>query len=168
MGYWIIQYYKPLIEQLTEVYHQLTQQLGELIVESVDEDPAEFRRYFDLKEPYLAASLNHNYSLEVFSDEAKKAVRDSYARFDADNVGAHIDGPPFIALLINDRPGLQVVAGEGDWVNAPVACRTASGEYDVPVIENRPWQGLFIIGRCQAIAASPIQIDNGNDPVLLV
>jgi isopenicillin N synthase-like dioxygenase len=50
-------------------------------------------------------------------------------------VGAHIDGPPFIALLINDRPGLQVVAGEGDWVNAPVTCRTSSGEYDVPVIE---------------------------------
>ena len=127
--------FRPLIEKLTEVYHQLTHQLGELIVESLGEDPAEFRRYFDLEEPYLAASLNHNYGLEVFSDEAKKEVRDSYARFDADNVGAHIDGPPFIALLINDRPGLQVVAGEGDWVNAPFTCRTASGEYDVPVIE---------------------------------
>jgi isopenicillin N synthase-like dioxygenase len=127
--------FRPLINDLNQVYHQLTHRLGALIVESLGEDPAEFRRYFDFEEPYLAASLNHNYSLEVFSDEAKKEVRDSYARFDADNVGAHIDGPPFIALLINDRPGLQVVAGEGDWVNAPVTCRTSSGEYDVPVIE---------------------------------
>lgn len=126
--------FKPLIERLTYTYHALTHQLGELIVESLDEDPAEFRRYFDFDEPYLAASLNHNYSLDVFSEEAKKDVKSAYAKFDADNVGAHIDGPPFVALLINDRPGLQVVAGEGDWVNAPVTCRTCEGDYDVPVI----------------------------------
>ena len=126
--------FKPVIERLTHTYHELTHQLGELIVESLGEDPAEFRYYFDRDEPYLAASLNHNYSLDVFSDEAKSMVRDSYANFDAENVGAHIDGPPFVALLINDRPGLQVVAGEGDWVNAPVTCRTAPGDYNVPVI----------------------------------
>ena len=39
-----------------------------------------------------------------------------------------------MALLINDRPGLQVVAGEGQWIDAPVTCRTAPGNYDVPVI----------------------------------
>ena len=126
--------FRPLIERLTDVYHELTHKLGALIVESLGEDPAEFRRYFDFDEPYLAASLNHNYSLDVFSEEAKQGVRDSYAKFDAKNVGAHIDGPPFVALLINDRPGLQVVAGEGNWVNAPVTCRTAPGDYDVPVI----------------------------------
>ena len=58
--------FKPLIEQLTDTYHELTHQLGELIVESLGEDPAEFRRYFDRDEPYLAASLNHNFSLDVF------------------------------------------------------------------------------------------------------
>ena len=126
--------FRPLIERLTDVYHELTHALGELIVESLGENPAEFRRYFDFDEPYLAASLNHNYSLDVFSEKAKQGVRDSYAKFDAKNVGAHIDGPPFVALLINDRPGLQVVAGEGDWVNAPVTCRTAPGDYNVPVI----------------------------------
>ena len=126
--------FRPLIERLTDVYHELTHKLGELIVESLGEDPTEFRRYFDFDEPCLAASLNHNYSLDVFSEEAKQGVRDSYAKFDAKNVGAHIDGPPFVALLINDRPGLQVVAGEGNWVNAPVTCRTAPGDYDVPVI----------------------------------
>ena len=25
--------------------------------------------------------------------------------------GVHIDGPPFVALLVNDRPGLQVGLG---------------------------------------------------------
>jgi hypothetical protein len=29
---------------------------------------------------------------------------------------------------------LQVVAGEGQWIDAPVTCRTAPGNYDVPVI----------------------------------
>ncbi len=126
--------FQPVIEELTDVYHQLTHRLGELIVESLGEDPAEFRRYFDFDEPYLAASLNHNFSLEVFSEEARKQVIASYEKFDSKNVGAHIDGPPFVALLINDRPGLQVVAGEGDWMDAPVTCRTAPGDYHVPVI----------------------------------
>ena len=36
--------------------------------------------------------------------------------------------------MINDRPGLQVVAGEGQWMDAPVTCRTAEGDYHVPVI----------------------------------
>ncbi len=126
--------FRPVIEELTETYHRLTHSLGELIVESLGEDPAEFRQYFDFDEPDLAASLNHNFSLDVFSDEAKDMVQSSYARFDAKNVGAHIDGPPFVALLINDKPGLQVVAGEGQWMDAPVTCRTTEGDYHVPVI----------------------------------
>ena len=108
--------------------------LGELIVESLGEDPCEFKQYFDYDDPDLAASLNHNYSLEVFAEDAQAQVRRDYEKFDSTNVGAHIDGPPFVALLINDRPGLQVVAGEGQWINAPVTCRTAEGEYSVPVI----------------------------------
>ena len=72
--------------------------------------------------------------MEVFSDEAKELVKKSYAKFDSRNVGSHIDGPPFVALLINDKPGLQVVAGEGKWMDAPVTCRTAEGNYHVPVI----------------------------------
>lgn len=126
--------FRPLIEDLNLVYHKLTHQLGELIVESLGEDPAEFRKYFDFDEPDLAASLNHNFSLDVFSEEARRNVRAAYEKFDSKNVGAHIDGPPFIALLINDRPGLQVVAGEGQWMDAPVTCRTAAGDYHVPVI----------------------------------
>ena len=29
---------------------------------------------------------------------------------------------------------MQVVAAEGNWIDAPVTCRTASGDYHVPVI----------------------------------
>lgn len=126
--------FHPLIEDLNLVYHRLTHQLGELIVESLGEDPAEFRKYFDFDDPDLAASLNHNFSLAAFSDEAKADIHASYEKFDSTNVGTHIDGPPFVALLINDRPGLQVVGGEGKWMDAPVTCRTAPGDYDVPVI----------------------------------
>ena len=102
--------------------------------ESLGEDPAEFRKYFDFDDPDLAASLNHNYSLDVFAEDERANVQSWYDKFDSKNVGAHIDGPPFVALLINDRPGLQVVAGEGQWMNAPVTCRTAPGDYVVPVI----------------------------------
>jgi isopenicillin N synthase-like dioxygenase len=126
--------FRPIIEELTDVYHRLTHLLGELIVESLGEDPAEFRKHFDFDDPCLAASLNHNFGMDVFAEDAKEKVRASYAKFESKNVGAHIDGPPFVALLINDRPGLQVVAGEGRWMDAPVTCRTAPGEYEVPVI----------------------------------
>lgn len=126
--------FRPLIEEINLIYHRLTHQLGEAIVESLGEDPAAFREYFDFEDPDLAASLNHNFSMDVFDENAQELVRRSYETFDAKNVGAHIDGPPFIALLINDRPGLQVVAGEGQWIDAPVTCRTAEGDYHVPVI----------------------------------
>lgn len=126
--------FQPLIEELNAIYHGLTHQLGELIVESLGEDPAQFREYFDFDDPDLAASLNHNFSLDVFTDKEQAQVRAAYEQFDSKTVGAHIDGPPFVALLINDRPGLQVVAGEGRWMDAPVTCRTAPGDYSVPVI----------------------------------
>ena len=126
--------FRPLINDLNDRYHRLTHELGEAIVESLGENVTAFREYFDFKNPDLAASLNHNYSLEAFAEKDRANVHKEYKKFESDKVGAHIDGPPFIALLINDRPGLQVVAGEGQWINAPVTCRTAEGNYDVPVI----------------------------------
>ena len=126
--------FRPLIDDLNHRYHRLTHQLGEAIVESLGEEVKAFREYFDFDDPDLAASLNHNYSLEAFKEEDRENVRKEYKKFSSDRVGAHIDGPPFIALLINDRPGLQVVAAEGQWIDAPVTCRTAEGNYHVPVI----------------------------------
>ena len=81
-----------------------------------------------------AASLNHNFSLADVSEENRKFVFQEYEKDRSRKTGAHIDGPPFVALLINDRPGLQVVAAEGKWINAPVTCRTSPGEYPVPII----------------------------------
>lgn len=126
--------FRPLVEDLNKAYHSLTLQLGELVVESLGEDPAEFRKYFNLDEPYLFASLNHNFSLDAIAADKQELIREEYAKFNSPVTGAHIDGPPFLALLINDRPGLQVVAGEGQWINAPVTCRTAEGDYGVPIM----------------------------------
>ena len=126
--------FKPLIDDLNDRYHKLTHLLGEAIVESLGEDVAAFHKYFKFDDPDLAASLNHNYSLAAFAAKDKAKVRKEYEKFSSNRVGAHIDGPPFIALLINDRPGLQVVAAEGQWIDAPVTCRTAPGNYHVPVI----------------------------------
>ena len=111
--------FRPMIEELNQAYHNLTLQLGELIVESLGEDPAEFRKYFNREEPYLFASLNHNFSMDAISADNQDLIRAEYAKFNSTVTGAHIDGPPFLALLINDRPGLQVVAGEGQWMDAP-------------------------------------------------
>lgn len=126
--------FRPLLEELNHNYHNLTLELGELVVESLGEDPAEFREYFNREEPYLFASLNHNFSMDAISSDKQDFVREEYEKFESPVTGAHIDGPPFLALLINDRPGLQVVAGDGKWMNAPVTCRTADGDYNVPVM----------------------------------
>ena len=125
--------FRPLIERLTDVYHELTHKLGELIVESLERIQQSFDATLTLMSRTCSESESQLQPRCLFGG-GKAGVRDSYAKFDAKNVGAHIDGPPFVALLINDRPGLQVVAGEGNWVNAPVTCRTAPGDYDVPVI----------------------------------
>jgi isopenicillin N synthase-like dioxygenase len=126
--------FRPLIDDLNGRYHRLTHLLGEAIVESLGEDISAFREYFDFEDPDLAASLNHNFSLDAFAEKDREKVKQEYKKFESQRVGAHIDGPPFIALLINDRPGLQVVAAEGGWIDAPVTCQTAPGNYDVPVI----------------------------------
>ena len=126
--------FRPMIDELNARYHRLTHLLGEAIVESLGEDISAFKKYFDFEDPDLAASLNHNFSLAAYAEKDRDKVKKEYAKFNSNKVGAHIDGPPFIALLINDRPGLQVVAAEGDWIDAPVTCRTAPGDYHVPVI----------------------------------
>jgi hypothetical protein len=38
-------------------------------------------------------------------------VAAEYTKETSGVTGAHIDGPPFVALLVNDRPGLQVGLG---------------------------------------------------------
>ena len=125
---------KPIIWHLMKIYSHFG--IKDFIDSSKYVRDAKFvvSGNFDFDNPDLAASLNHNYSIDAFAEKDRENVRKEYQKFTSDKVGAHIDGPPFIALLINDRPGLQVVAGEGQWIDAPVTCQTAPGEYHVPVI----------------------------------
>jgi len=126
--------FRPAIEELTQVYHSLTHELGHLICECLGESTDQFDEIFKFDDPDLAASLNHNFSMEHIAPNLREKVVKEYAKHQSKVTGSHIDGPPFVALLINDKPGLQVVAGEGKWINAPVTCRTSPGEYPVPVI----------------------------------
>lgn len=127
--------FKPAVSELTSKYHALTHDLGHLICESIGADPACFDALFSRDDPDLAASINHNFGMDGVPRSHWAKVRAEYTKPFSPHTGAHIDGPPFVALLINDRPGLQVVAGEGGhWINAPVTCRTAPGDYPVPVI----------------------------------
>lgn len=80
---------------------------------------------FDFEDPDLAASLSHNFSMARVKPELREAVEAEYLKESSSITGAHIDGPPFVALLVNDRPGLQVIGAEGKWIDAPVTCRTA-------------------------------------------
>lgn len=126
--------FRPSIEELRHKYHKLTHDLGHLICESIGVDAKQFDEYFDWEEPELGASLNRNMGMACIPQEHKAKVEAEFAKGMSFKTDAHIDGPPFLALLINDKPGLQVIAGEGKWINAPVTCRTKPGEYSVPVI----------------------------------
>lgn len=127
--------FKPCIDELCMKYHKLTHDLGHLICESFGFDSKRFEELFPFDDPDLAASLNHNFGVTRMDSASREKVAIEYAKLQSNKTGAHIDGPPFVALLINDKPGLQVVAGEGKWISAPVTCQTAQQqEYPVPVI----------------------------------
>jgi len=126
--------FRPSVEYLTDKYHRLTHDLGYCICEAVGLGGDEFKQHYDFEDPYLAGSLNHNLGRTWLSPEMEEKCAEEFAKPNSELTGAHIDVPPFVALLINDRPGLQVIAGENRWINAPVTCRTAEGVYDAEVI----------------------------------
>ena len=127
--------FRPAIEEMNKKYFRLTHDLGHLICESIGADKRIFDDLFPADDPDLAASLNFNRGMAAIPEKYHNFVREEYEKPFSVITNAHIDGPPFVALLMNDRPGLQVIAGKsGGWIDAPVTCRTAPGEYDVPVI----------------------------------
>eukprot|EP01063_Lacrimia_lanifica_P034812 TRINITY_DN6524_c2_g1_i1.p1 TRINITY_DN6524_c2_g1~~TRINITY_DN6524_c2_g1_i1.p1 ORF type:complete len:402 (+),score=135.74 TRINITY_DN6524_c2_g1_i1:88-1293(+) len=117
--------FKSAVDYLEDKYHQLTHDLGYLICESLGVPAAEFDKYFDKENPSLVASFNHNYGMGALTEANQKFVKAEFAKHVSKHTGAHIDGNPFLALLINDSPGLQVVAGAGRWIDAPVTCARA-------------------------------------------
>ena len=95
--------FRPIVEELTLIYHSLTHELGHLICESLGEDPSCFDEIFDWDDPDLAASLSRNFSMARVKPELRNAVVEEYEKETSKITGAHIDGPPFMALLVNDR-----------------------------------------------------------------
>ena len=81
--------FRPLIDELNACYHRLTHELGEAIVESLGEDVESFRRYFDFDNPDLAASLNHNFSIDAFALFVASGFRSSHLSYlkDANTTG---------------------------------------------------------------------------------
>lgn len=165
--------FRTNIEELTLKYHKLTHELGHLICESLGVDAGQFDRYFDFNDPDLAASLNRNLGMSIIPPEFRDKVRSEFDTLPSEVTRAHIDGPPFIALLINDKPGLQVVAGEGKWINAPVTCRTSAGDYEVPVIPGsvivNSGGTLMHLSKGRVVATlhrvNPTMVPNGEDRV---
>eukprot|EP00756_Hemistasia_phaeocysticola_P005764 Hpha_TRINITY_DN13489_c0_g1::TRINITY_DN13489_c0_g1_i1::g.130986::m.130986 len=126
--------FRPAVEYLTQKYHRLSHELGRCICEAVGLGTDEFERHFDYSEPYLVGALNHNVGRTRYTPEKEAEVAAEFAKPRSRKTGAHTDAAVFMALLINDRPGLQVVAGDNRWINAPVTCRTKEGHYECDVI----------------------------------
>ncbi len=97
--------FRPSVEYLNDKYHTLTHALGHLICESLGVDQSSFDALFKFDDPDLAASLNHNFGMDCVAPERRAEVAAEFQKLRSDKTGAHIDGPPFIAMLINDRPG---------------------------------------------------------------
>jgi isopenicillin N synthase-like dioxygenase len=131
--------FRPAVEALRERYLALTHELGHCICEALGVDKNKFDDLFDINDPDLAASLNHNFGLNHFTEESRAAALKQYARESPADThalnkgegggwvratlgkgGAHVDGPPFITLLMADKPGLQVLMRRDTWVNVPV------------------------------------------------
>merc|ERR1719440_2039798 len=90
--------FKASVDELRGKYHQLTHDLGHLICEAFGFDPKRFEDLFPYDDPDLAASLNHNLGMSNISPEFRDSVVAEFAKLKSARTGAHIDGPPFIAL----------------------------------------------------------------------
>jgi len=128
--------FRSNMRELMGKYHDLSHKLGRLMLEAIGVIDVEksFRQYFDYDDSDSFGSLNHNLGLGCVHPEIRDFMRAEYAKLESNYTGAHIDGPPLLALLMNDTPGLQVVAGEGKWIDAPITCHPRGGHCAVPVI----------------------------------
>lgn len=130
--------FRPTVDELTSVYHSLTRELGHLICESLGEDPSAIDEIFDWDNPDLAASLSHNFSMARVKPELRDAVEQEYTKEVSKITGAHIDGPPFVALLVNDRlvpatPAIQIVTAKLTLIRASSQSWTAGDRSRRPV-----------------------------------
>lgn len=111
--------FRETITELWDRYHPVCRELGHLICELLQVEEDRYDRYFLKEDPEYIAAINHT----VAPSELDEAFRQKVAK-DLESVagnGAHIDGAPFISMLINNEPGLQVLKLDGKtWADAPV------------------------------------------------
>lgn len=108
--------FKETILDLHQRMGDLEKRLGHLICEMLDVAPAKYEHYFE-RGDYIA-SMNHMHAATEFTDEEQTQIlRDQQGK----GGGAHVDGAPFVTLLIADQPGLEVFSpGLKKWVDVPV------------------------------------------------
>lgn len=111
--------FRETISEVWNRYYPVCRELGHLICELLEVDHERYDRYFLDKDPDYIAALNHT----VAPSELNEAFREKVAQdmMSVSGNGAHVDGAPFITMLIADEPGLQVLNLDGKtWVDAPV------------------------------------------------
>lgn len=122
--------FRPAVEVLRTRYLKLGHELCRAICESLGHEN-EFEKYFDVEQPVFVASANHNYGPGLLERQTRSEVKEQYehaSTADTDSWvfetlgrgGAHVDGPPFITMLIADKPGLQVLVRKDTWVDFPM------------------------------------------------
>jgi isopenicillin N synthase-like dioxygenase len=117
--------FRATLERLHARYFALSRELGHVMCEALGIDAAVYDSFFDLENPDMLAALNHNFPLAEMPPEVQAEVRASFEGGGEDGgglgFGAHVDGAPFVTLLIADSPGLQALALDGKtWLDVPV------------------------------------------------
>lgn len=107
------------ISTLHTRYIGLARDLGALICEMLAVDHQIYESFFELCDPpdYIAA-MNLNPPPSSYSVPYRAQVEAALA--EPRGAGAHVDGAPFVSLLIADQPGLEVVSGTAGWVPVPL------------------------------------------------
>lgn len=106
------------VKELFERYFPLARELGHLITQLLGVPPERYDRYFAETDPDFIAAMNHSLAAEEYPEADRRMMAEALAK-NAPGTGAHIDGAPFVSLLIFDQPGLEVMNFDGDWVDAP-------------------------------------------------
>lgn len=109
--------FKQVILALHHNFGELEKQLGHLICEMLEVPAAKYEHYFEGGD-YIA-SMNHMHAAAEFTDKERAQIsRDQHGMRGG---GAHVDGAPFVTLLIADQPGLEVFSpGLKKWIDVPV------------------------------------------------
>merc|ERR1711871_1274951 len=111
--------FKDTLLDLHQNLGKLEKQLGHLICELLQVKHNEYERYFE--GGYYIASMNHMHASSEFSERERQAIIEDQHKNGKKSAGSHVDGAPFVTLLIADQPGLEVFAnGWNKWVEVPV------------------------------------------------